>query len=542
MLFVIMIARKSFFIVTSRFMLRFIGWIGLVVLAKLWGDFAPEALGIIGFAMSFLALFGILGDLGFSRAHIKRISEGKDLGICIGTFAAIKIVLICVMVTVIFTVIFIWKNIFQGGFFDATTESVVIVFIIYYIFTNLRQIATVTFEGRKEIAKLQITQMFESFKAPLFILVSLAGVSIIGVGISPAVSWPRFLQPFQQFLADHAIGSLAMTYVFAVFVSFFVGIWFLRKYPIKKPSWELFKSYFSFALPIMLISIIGIISVNIDKIMIGYFWTSTEVGYYFTVQQILQLIMILYIAVSTVLFPTLSKLHSNKNFEKIKQTTHLAERYISMIMIPPIILIIVLVKPVINIMLSSAFLPAASTLIVLSGYIFIYSLNVPYSSLIQGVNRPGTGAKIGVAICITNISLNYLFIPRWGLLSPIGISGPTGAAIATVISCLVGFFGLRIAAKKLTGIKLLQSHTPRHIIAGLIMGCVLYFLAFCSPYFPAIHLYHFFMFAGLGLGIYLGILFVLKEFKKQDLDFFLNILHPKEMVKYVSSELKEKPR
>ena len=46
-----MIARKSLLIVTSHFLIQFIGWIGLVVLAKLWGGFAPHALGIIGFAM-----------------------------------------------------------------------------------------------------------------------------------------------------------------------------------------------------------------------------------------------------------------------------------------------------------------------------------------------------------------------------------------------------------------------------------------------------------------------------------------------------------
>lgn len=537
-----MIARKSFLIITSQFFIRFLGWIGLIVLAKLWGAFAPEALGIIGFAMAFLALFSYLANLGFGQAHVKKVSEGKDLGTCIGTYATIKISLTVLMVIVIFASIFIWKNVFHGGFSDATTESVIIVLIVYYIFVNLRMIATYTFEGRKEIAKRQITGIFEGVKTPFMILVALAGVSIIGVSISPAVNWPQFLQPFQRFLADHAIGSLAMTYVFAMMAAFFVGMWFLRKYPWKKPSWELFKCYFSFALPIMLISFIGVISINVDKIMIGYFWTSTEVGYYFTVQQVLQIIMILYLAVGTVLFPTFSEYHSNKDFEKIKQTARLAERYISMIMIPPIIVLIVFVTPVIEIMLTTAFLPATSVLITLAIYTYIFSLNRSYSSLIIGMNRPDIGAKIGIFMFATNISLNYLFIPKWGLLSSFGINGPTGAAIATLISCLVGFFGLRIAAKKLIGIKILQSHSPRHIIAGIVMGCVLYFLAFCTPFFPAISWYLLLIFALLGLGIYLGILFVLKEFKKQDLDFFLNILHPKEMAKYVSSELKEKSR
>ena len=75
-----MIARKSFLIISTSFITRLFGWIGLVILAKLWSDFAPEALGVIGFAMSFLAIFNIIGDLGFSRAHVKRVSEGKDCG------------------------------------------------------------------------------------------------------------------------------------------------------------------------------------------------------------------------------------------------------------------------------------------------------------------------------------------------------------------------------------------------------------------------------------------------------------------------------
>jgi O-antigen/teichoic acid export membrane protein len=533
-----MIARKSMLIVGTQFFTRFLGWIGLVILAKLWGGFAPEALGIIGFAMAFLAMFNIIADLGFSSAHVKKISEGKDLGTCIGTYAAIKLILTGLMVTIVFFAVYIWKKFLNGGFTDATTESIITVFVIYYIFLNLAQIVTATFEGRSEIAKRQIASIFENIvKVPLEILVVIAGVSIAGVAsISPAVNWPIFLQPLQQFIALHAIGYYAMTYIFSIAATFFVGIWLLRKYPIKKPNLELSKSYFSFALPIMLLSIIGVISLNIDKLMIGYFWTSVEVGYYFTVQQILQIILILSSAVSIVLFPALSSHHSNKNFVKIKETTRLAERYMSMIMVPPIVVIIIFAGPVITIMLSSAFLPATSVLITLTIYAFITSLTIPHSSLISGINRPGIAAKIAFAMCFTNIFLNYLFIPKSGLLSPIGIDGPTGAAIATVISALVGFVGIRLAAKKLTGIKLLQSHTPRHIIAGLVMGAVLYYL---NLLFPAVHWYHLIMFAFGGLVIYLALLFVLKEFNKKELRFFLDMLRPKEMLSYIKSEFKE---
>ncbi|MBN1860289.1 MAG: flippase [Candidatus Thermoplasmatota archaeon] len=529
-----MIARKSFLITISKVIAQFIGWVGLAVLAKLWGGFAPDAIGIIGFAMSFIAMFDLLADLGFYQAHIKKVSEGKDLGTCIGTFASIKILLTSLMIGVVLSSIFIWKNVLQNRFYDATTESVVYVMLIYYVLADLTQIATVTFEAKKEIAKREITYIFEAIKTPLMILVAVAGVGVITT-VPPAVQWPDVLNPLQKFLASHAIGSLAMTYVFAILASFIVGFWLLRKYPIKKPNWALAKEYTMFALPIMLISVIGVISVNIDKIMLGFFWTSTEVGYFFTMQQIIQILMILHIAVGTVLFPTFSEYHTKKDFQKIIDASNNAERYISMVMIPPVIIFIVFAYPVIGTILSSAFYPAASTLVVLTIYVYILSLTRPCFALCSGINKPIIGAKIGVAMCLITILLNFLFIPRDGLLSQYGVNGPVGASVATVISGLVGFIWFKITVKKMFKIKMKYNHILRHILAGSIMAIILYYL---SSLFITIQWFLLIFFSFIGLAIYVGILYVFKEFNKNDLHFFLNLLKPKGMLNYIKSELK----
>jgi len=211
-----------------------------------------------------------------------------------------------------------------------------------------------------------------------------------------------------------------------------------------------------------------------------------------------------------------------------------------MVLIPPTVVTIIFAEPLVNIVLSSNFLPATPTLIILTFYTFIIALSMPHSTVIGGTDRPGIIARIVVVICIVNIILNYLFIPKNGLLSFLGITGHTGAAVATTLSASIGFFAYRFSAKKLTGIKLMQSHIPRHIIAGLVMAIVLYLLAYTTPFFPVINLYHLLVFSGIGLAIYLLLLFFMKEFKKQDLTFFLNLLHPKEMFNYVKSELKEK--
>jgi O-antigen/teichoic acid export membrane protein len=532
-----MIARKSALIIITQFFTRSLGWIGLLILAKLWGGFAPEALGVIGFAMSFVGIFNIISDLGFGQAHVKRISEGKDLGTCIGTFFTIKIILTNAMVLIVLLVMVFLEYVLHQGFHDATKQSVVFVFIIYYSLLSIQQIASCTFNGKGEIAKMQITAMFENLvKVPLMIIVAAAGVGLIG--IAPVVVWPSFLEPARQFISGHPIGSLAMAYVFGIITTVIIGFWFLRKNPWKKPDWNLGRNYLTFAMPMLLYSIITTIATNIDKLIIGYFWTATEVGYYYSVYQILQIILVISVAINTVLFPAYSEYNANKDVEKIKKTTNIAERYISLVTIPIAVIIILFVNQVISIMLNSAFLPAAPALVALTLYALLSSLMAPYYSLIAGLNKPKLYGKIGLSVGLINIGLNILLIPQWSPLAFIGIISSTGAAVSMVISIFIGFIWIRFSAKKLTGIRLLQTHTPRHILAGVAMGFLLYLFVFQTSFFPTIHWYHLLFFAGLGLVIYLGILALLREFTKKDLRFFLGLLHPLEMLGYIKSELK----
>ena len=533
-----MIARKSLLVVIAQFFTRILGWVGLVVIAKLWGAFAREALGDIGVAMAFVALFYIISDLGFSQAHVKKISEGQDLGTCIGTFVSIKIILTSIMVFLVLFTLFFLDSILHLGFTDATKQSVVLVFLLYYVLLSIQQIAISTFNGKGEISKMQITAVFENIvKIPLMILVALAGVGLIG--LAPVVAWPDVLLPLRQFLAGHPIGSYAMAYVFGMASSVMVGFWLLRKNPLKKPSKKFGKSYFAFTMPILIFSIFSTIATNIDRLLIGFFWTQKEVGDYFSLQQILQIIIIIAVAFNTVLFPVYSEYHSAKNVKKINGTTLLAERYISMVIMPPVVVIIVFAKPLINVMLNSTFVHASPTLIVLTLYAILLSFMAPYYSLLIGMNKPGTYAKIGLGISIINIALDVLFIPQWGVLTPVGINGPTGAAVALVVANVVGYVWVRLSARKLTGIQVVQSHTPRHIGAGVVTGIILYFIGFQSGLFPVVRWFHLILFAMIGLVIYLAVSYLLKEFTKKDLEFFLELINPKKIYHYVTSEIKE---
>ena len=74
-----------------------IGWIALLFVARKMG---ASALGEFSYALSLVGGFTFLAFFGFRMAHVKRISEGLDLGKCIGTFLSIRIVLISFMLLV----------------------------------------------------------------------------------------------------------------------------------------------------------------------------------------------------------------------------------------------------------------------------------------------------------------------------------------------------------------------------------------------------------------------------------------------------------
>lgn len=533
-----MIARKSIFILSSTTILQLISAIEYIIIIKFWGDFAPPALGTIGLAISFLAIFNFISDLGFTPAHVKRVSEGKDLGTCIGTYTTIKTILAVSVLIISIISVFIIKNILGGEIYDSKVESILFIVIMSNFLANLISIPITTFTGTKEMVKREFPYIIGIIVGfPIIILIATAGVSV--ANIPPSFILPGFLQSLQQFIANNALKSLALTYVISMFATLIMSLWFFRRYPIKKPTKESFKSYFTFALPLMLLPIISIIINNVDKLMIGYFWSPVEVGYYFAMDALVNIVVIFPSSVSAVLFPSISEFKSNKNFIKIKQSVKLAERYISMISIFLVIIIIVLARPIISIIMSDAFLPAVPVLIILAIFILIECLNSPFNSLVRGMDRPSVLTKIAIVTSIVIIVLNIMLIPKNGVLSSFKIYGASGAAVATAISGIIAFFGLRIASKRLTGIKLLQSHTLRHIIAGLTMGTIIYFIAFNTTFFTNFFWYHLILFFAFGIIIYFGILFLFKEFNKKDFDFFVDILNPKKMLKYVSSELKD---
>ncbi|UCE38110.1 MAG: flippase [Thermoplasmata archaeon] len=517
-----MIARKSLLIMVNSIIGAVIGFFSLYFVAQYMGE---TILGVIGFALSFIGLFSFITSLGYDSAHIKRISEEKDLGTCLGTYISIKLVLIAIMSMLALIGILAWR-IFSNEEGKSEKEFVLFIILVYYIILTLVQMMGHTFNARREIAKSQISNMTEHVtRGPLVIA--------IAITIPLGLTW------------------LAGAYVIGAFASFVVALLLIRGYPIARPKKEMFKSYTRFALPVFLAAIMGTISLNIDRVMIGFFWGDDHVGYYFGSQRIIDILRHLSASLGLILFPTISYYASKNRLAEIGEVMRKAERYLSMIVFPISAFIIIQRKEIVELILGSSFVDiGAPVLAALAVFILISTLAKPYFSLISGLDRPKIIARIAVSAALINIVLNLIFIPKQIVgIRLLGL-GAFGAAFATIISTLILLILYYIAANRLTGIRP-GSCITKHLVAALIAGLSLIGLNYLLDEYNVWTTirtsqnlqipYHLGLLLILGfivMIIYLAILIVLKEFKRNDLRFFLDLLHPGKMGKYIKDELK----
>lgn len=501
-----MIGRKSAAIFGFNIISAILGYIGIFFVARYMG---AEPLGIVGFSIGYVGLFSFIADLGFGGAHIKRVSEGRDVSTCIGTYVSIKIVLVTAMTCCILGSIIVWKYVLGKGFESSTQEIALYIMIFYAILTALSSVFLDTFSAKKEIIKFQLPQ----FIGTVCRVVAMIAIVFLSLGT------PSLVGAYLLSAVIIALASLSM----------------FKNYPIGKYNKEYFKSYLSFALPIFAVLAITTVSLNIDKVMIQFFWNSAEVGYYFSMQKITDFIIAISLAVGMLLFPTISMYHAKGNTKEIIGLTQKAERYISLVVFPIVAFVIVFASQIIHVILSDDFLPAVPVLQMLALYGLITAINNPFWTLLGGMNRPDVGAKIAILMAVLNICLNAIFIPSAILGLKLFGMRAFGAALTTAISACVGLALTRVAAKKLAG----ATTCPKifiHLVSAIMTGTSLYLIG------NVVSFNRWFSLGCAGLvciGIYIGILYCVGEFTKTDFHFFIDWINPRKMLRYMREELKQ---
>ncbi len=429
-----MFAQRSPIIIIQNVLGAIFGYVGLFFILRYVGS---SAWGFVAFGIGFVGILSLFGDLGFSTAHTIRISEGEDLGVCNGTFLFVKLVLGGLFVGLVIGSLQLWTVVLHRGFESPVEYWIILSLIPYFFFQNFIGFTGTYFRATLKSMRASIPPLIEAMvRNSLF----------ISLGIVMYLRLP-FINHYYAALV------ISSTYSFSYTVYFIVSVILGRPWTVKRPTRRMLKSYAALALPLMFVASVSVISGNIDKVFIQFFWHANPTGAFFTSQQISSLIITLGSSLTVFFLPLLIRYEKNHGKDVHNKSVFEFERLSSLYILPFVVVMVILSPYILNIF-SAAYLPYGLMLSLLSLRAYLGVINAPYISSIVSRSNTKKIAKIDTAMILLNIILISVFVPP----SVLGYSflslGADGAAVSILLVTMVSSVIYRIAVMKMEGISL----------------------------------------------------------------------------------------
>lgn len=427
-----MFAQRSPVVVIQNVLSAILGFVGLFFILRYIGTLDW---GFVAFGIGFVGIFSLVSDLGYSTAHTIRISQGDDIAACNGTYLTIKLILGSIFVVLVIGALQFWVDILHRGFQSPVEYWIILALIPYFFFQSMTGFTNAYFRATLKSVRTSIPPLVEAvFRNSVFIFLALVlEFSHAGHGYYYAL-------------------YLASTYSVSYTIYFILGLVLGRPWKIAKPSRKLFRSYTLIALPLMLVTSVGTISGNIDKVVIQLFWHADATGAFYTSQTIAAIITTLSGSMSTFFLPLLIKYQKYKGKVAHNQSIHEFERLISLYTLPLVIPLSLLALYVMNIF-TAGYVGFSLMLSLLSWRAYFSSINTPYTSSIVSRSRTGTIAKIDTSLVVLNIILILILVPP-KIFGFSGFSlGSYGAAYAMLAGGIISALVYRYVVIKMEHIR-----------------------------------------------------------------------------------------
>lgn len=203
------------------------------------------------------------------------------------------------------------------------------------------------------------------------------------------------------------------------------NLFYSRKYINYKYKCKLeIKKHLHFIFIFFGMTFITSIYTTLDTSMLGFLSDDIQVGYYTAATKLNKLSLGLLTSLTAVLLPRLAYYKQNNEDEKFIQLSEKAICIILLLSIPMVIGLIFLAKPLVLIFSGTNFLPAVSTMNIISPVIFIIGLaSITGSQILPAIEKEKIVLLAVTCGALTNVLMNSMFIPRYGAF---------GAGIGTI--------------------------------------------------------------------------------------------------------------
>ncbi len=388
------------------------GVIGLLVRIFLSRSLSPIDYGIFYAVFSLIGFLKLFRKLGLGQAIVKFLPEFREknkfteLKSSILSAVLVKLVVSSLMAGILFV---FSEQVAMGFIGNRSAVSIIRLLSVWFVVMSLLSSGQKIFQGFGDIV---------GFKSVEFLRVLITFL-ILGV--------------FSYFTDLEAPGT-ALAFVLG---NILVGLWVLIRLKKHKTtlskgemkiSKQVTKKMVFFGLPLMFSGLAGVITGRIDTIVITFFRTSKEVGFYQVARPATKIIMQAGSVVGVPLLPMVSELWAKKDMESLNFTMYYISKLSFLLLIPLVLIFLTFPKIIIRVLFSKQYLPAAGAMRILSVTMLVTVLFSIFGKTLVAIGKNRLHAKIyGVAAGL-NLVGDLLLVPFIGI---------EGAALAFLFSFVV---------------------------------------------------------------------------------------------------------
>ena len=419
------LAKGTFTIFVFTILSGVVGYLIKIILAR---STSPTEVGLFFSVLSFISFFIFLRDFGLSDSlifFIPKFKSKKKYQYIKSSIIFTSIVQfgISLLFLLIIFVISDWLAIQYFG--DIRSAKLLKILALFFGISGFNEVLYRIFHGFQKFILNQLIEFSFSFFVLLsFFIISFFGIDVIKLGLS-------------------YVSSALITLVIFFFVFYFTVYKIFFTSSIKFYSSQI-KEMIKYAFPMMLSSIGNQMFGQQSILFLTFFVGLKTVGFYVIALSIAKVTVYFSKSLIHVFSPMITEMWVEKKNKLLN--SYINELLISSLVVTlPILLgIFVYSEEIMLILFGQEYIVASKILIILALYFIIFNTSSLLRRILLCTEHPKEANKIIYVILVTNLILNFVLIPLFGL---------NGAAWSDLLSALVGISYAIIKINKLKLVK-----------------------------------------------------------------------------------------
>jgi len=386
------------------------------VMARFLG---PEGLGLFSMVTMIAGIITLIAGLGFNSAIIKYTAQHKDDRNKLSAIVSSGIVTMAILGVFASIALFVLTNTLADVFNMPSLSFLLKIYAGVFPFSLIFGVLLALFNGLREMKHLTFIDILNKIMIFSFTLILLfLGFGVIGALIG-------------DMLALFIVVIIAAT-TMKKFVNF-------KIYDFKGNT----KMLTAFGSRMMGANSINLIQNQADSLLIGYFLTASDLGYYTAAVSLSRFFWRVPLSIQMITYPATSEYWAKGKYDSLNKMIDKSMKYSACILLPVGLAVWFFAKDIVTFLFGNRFIYAVLPLqILLIGTVIRGSIAQPIGGSLAAIDRPDLNLKISAFMMAINAALNIILIPQIGIV---------GAAIATTISLAGGaFINLGLVIKHLS--------------------------------------------------------------------------------------------